>query len=289
MNYLIQNIYDSIEPLFFPKGHTYHNTRDILLKGVYPYGSKGYWDRSRRCIGFLNELAKQLTAYGLYYVVNDKKWELTKKKIHNDGGDYYIDIDIEERRKERSNNVLNDTICIDDLYIIKDISQIYGECEKPFNRLYNREYNHHPENINKYNEFKELYYTYKLDGTLTKIEPYMSWLQHEFICNANYIPKHIINLIGCNCCSIINNGCPLESLSYSLSDFSGTQCEMLIDLIQKCFTFKSIRKKIVDSKGEIIYNTFTHDIETDDVITSIRNRYSNNPYSTTCSCDKNIA
>lgn len=27
----------------------------------------------------------------------------------------------------------------------------------------------------------------------------------------------------------------------------------------------------------------------DDAITSIRNRYSNNPYSTTCSCDKNIA
>lgn len=228
--------YKELENMYFPPGHTFVQTRKLLNDNVFLANSKNEWMAKRRCNNFSKAYCEYLSSTGREYVYDDNYY-FRKNRLHDDSNsNYYVFTLKEKTRAETNSAIIIEKICVDDLYKLDDCSLIYGECDKHVSRLYNREYNH--ETMLEH-EFKYEYEKFKNDGTLRKIEPYFSWIDNT-LCNCiSNVPKSIITIIACHCCSILNNGCPMSSKIYDLSTLNTFQFLMIIDLIKKCFTFKS--------------------------------------------------
>ena len=274
--------FKELENKYFPSGHTFYLTRNLLNREIYTVTSgKEYWDRRRRCINLLNDYCKYLSETGREYTYNLDTFDLVKNKIRDDNISSYEHIIIEKNVTTTSRTLMTETICIDDIFKLDDCSLIYGECDKSFDRLYDRQYNHNNDS-DIYQQFKVTYEEYKNNGTLNKIEPYMSWIDNTLCNNLTNVPRSIISIIACHCCNIINNGCPLTDKVYDDELLNSFQCRMFVDLIKKMFTFKYKTMLLTDSDGKPIYNIINENEETEDIVHSIRRRISTNPYKTTC-------
>ena len=270
--------YNEIEKTYFPYGHTFIKTRDLLNRGVYTRkNGDEYWDRARRCTQFCRDWCEYMSTQAVEYRFTDD-WQIKRVKIFDGKSSYHKDNTTEICENDYIEHEQR-CICVDEVFKLNDCLCVYGECDKKFDRLFNREYNHVTGNPT-YNSFKHMYDTMK-NNELCLICPYMSWIDNNLCNKIENVPNEIIYVIAAHCYSIINTGKPMCSKQYDTSIENEILFKFLIDLISKMFTFKCEPTLLKNDTGELKRDLLTGDAYKVEICYNIRRRICTNPYSTT--------
>ena len=270
--------YDEIERMYFPHGHTFIKTRDLLNRGIYTKrNGEEYWKRARRCTQFCRDWCEYMSTQAIELRFTDD-WQIKRVNIRDEGiGICYTHIGTHEERLHTKSEPR--TIYVREVFKLDDCMSIYGECSVPFKRLFDREYNHVTDNPT-YNAFKHMYDTMK-NNELCLICPYMSWIDNNLCNKIENVPNEIIYVIAAHCYSIINTGKPMCSKQYDTSIENEILFKFLIDLISKMFTFKCEPTLLKNDTGELKRDLLTGDAYKVEICYNIRRRICTNPYSTT--------